>query len=348
MDVAFPQNRRSFSTLQAGRAIAALLVVLFHCTVSISHPKYWGQPVFNNVFEFGSLGVEFFFVLSGFIILWAHRDDIGHPQALVRYAYRRMARVYPPYWIASIFVILAMTYIPQAASGGVPEIASLIESFALFGDPHSSILAVGWTLFHEMLFYACFGVTIVSKRWGVALLVAWALLIFVSPWEYYVFSPLNLLFMMGMAAAWTLDRRSVPWPISIFAAGLMVFGVSAAILPVGYLRSLICGAGAMLLILGAAELERSGRVSTPNWLKFLGDASYSIYLVHFVIISLVAKVTVGGLKELAFISMLTASVVGGVIFYVACERPTVRLVQRSSAARAAARRLRPRADPESV
>ncbi|NBQ54213.1 MAG: acyltransferase, partial [Proteobacteria bacterium] len=44
-------------------------------------------------------GVDFFFVLSGFIILHAHMDDIGRPARLGRYLWRRAVRVYPIYWI---------------------------------------------------------------------------------------------------------------------------------------------------------------------------------------------------------------------------------------------------------
>jgi exopolysaccharide production protein ExoZ len=61
------------------RGVAALMVVFYHTTRSLSLPQYLGYIPLNNVFGFGHAGVDFFFVLSGFIITRTHTVDIGRP-----------------------------------------------------------------------------------------------------------------------------------------------------------------------------------------------------------------------------------------------------------------------------
>ena len=89
--------RAELTTLQAGRGIAALLVVLYHASGLFSSNKYWQTIVLKGVFGFGFAGVEYFFVLSGFIMLHVHRKDIGKPAALVSYFRKRIERIYPAY-----------------------------------------------------------------------------------------------------------------------------------------------------------------------------------------------------------------------------------------------------------
>jgi exopolysaccharide production protein ExoZ len=88
-----------YKSLQGTRALAALLVVLFHLGNTIALGKYFGIEAFAIPFKFGSAGVEFFFVLSGFIIFAAHRNDISKPRRLTNYISKRVIRIYPTYWI---------------------------------------------------------------------------------------------------------------------------------------------------------------------------------------------------------------------------------------------------------
>jgi exopolysaccharide production protein ExoZ len=88
-------ERRSFQTLQAGRGLAALAVVMFHSATYMSvDPRFWRQPVYLSIFNLGSLGVEYFFVLSGLVMLSAHWKDQGDPSALRSYFWKRFRRIY--------------------------------------------------------------------------------------------------------------------------------------------------------------------------------------------------------------------------------------------------------------
>ena len=107
-------SRKLFTSLQAGRALAALAVVLFHLGGIVADAKYFNVPWVAAPFRFGDAGVEFFFVLSGFIIASAHAADISRPARLIPYLQRRMIRIYPPYWI--IFAIVCVMALPLAAT----------------------------------------------------------------------------------------------------------------------------------------------------------------------------------------------------------------------------------------
>lgn len=90
---------RKFTILQVYRGIAAILVVLYHFT-KLFYRQHNGLLLFNNFFDFGGyIGVDFFFVLSGFIITYNHFHDIGNQTKLPPYFIKRLMRVYPIYWL---------------------------------------------------------------------------------------------------------------------------------------------------------------------------------------------------------------------------------------------------------
>ncbi|RWO97369.1 MAG: acyltransferase [Mesorhizobium sp.] len=91
-----PTSRPALTSVQISRGIAALAIVLFHLSGAIAAPKYFGQPLFSYYFQAGSAGVNFFFVLSGFIITYVHFSDIGKPSRLYLYILKRCSRIYPP------------------------------------------------------------------------------------------------------------------------------------------------------------------------------------------------------------------------------------------------------------
>src|ERR1700761_2793553 len=102
-------DRKELYTLQAGRAIASLLVVFYHNAVSIfDDSRFWGDDPSQKIFNFGHSGVDFFFVLSGFIILYAHWNDLGKPKQIFKYASKRFRRIYPIYWI--VLALVAPVY----------------------------------------------------------------------------------------------------------------------------------------------------------------------------------------------------------------------------------------------
>ncbi|MDP3379683.1 MAG: acyltransferase family protein, partial [Brevundimonas sp.] len=157
--------RRQLKTLQVGRGLAALAVLLYHASITLALPKYLDDPVATWALA-GSSGVHFFFVLSGVIITLAHLGQINHPQKASAFLWRRFRRIYPPLWVACGLSIIGMMFV----GAGIPDAGSLFSAFALTPVEHERVLAVAWTLRHEVVFYILFMTLILSVRLGVAAL----------------------------------------------------------------------------------------------------------------------------------------------------------------------------------
>ena len=98
MSVSNTQSGSKFALIEALRGLAATAVVFYHTARHTD--KAYGTPLLRQIFQFGHAGVDLFFVLSGFIILFVHFRDIGQPGRLSYYANRRFTRVMPTYWVA--------------------------------------------------------------------------------------------------------------------------------------------------------------------------------------------------------------------------------------------------------
>jgi peptidoglycan/LPS O-acetylase OafA/YrhL len=350
---AIPGARRKAEllTIQAGRAIAALLVVGFHTSISIfALRKYFSDQPFRRLFDFGHAGVDFFFVLSGFIIVYVHASDMGRSGSLRPYLWKRFTRIYPIYWLILGVTLPAYVINRTFGSGHELEPLTLVSSFLLVHVPnHGGILVVSWTLFHEVLFYAVFALVILLPRLGLALLIGWtaccswdlihATDIAIKTRSDFYFSPFNLLFVMGLSCAWILRRNRIPAPSGFVLVGITLFFATG--LEEDYYQTLsegtrliLYGFGSAISILGAVELDRSKRLRVWRWIVFLGEASYSIYLAHFMILSLLAKlfVRLGANHSLpnglSFLAIAGITVAISCIIHLSVERPLLRILRR--------------------
>ncbi len=354
---------RNLFGLQAGRAIAALLVVLFHNSQSIfALPKYWDEKPFGNIFDFGDSGVMFFFVLSGFIILHAHYNDLGRPTRILDYAWKRLRRIYPVYWVILALTLPIYFLNPQMGEGYETHLGIILSSIVLvhFDSPDAVIL-VSWTLFHEVLFYLLFAIALWRPRVGFGVMAVWLLLSVLDLIPHsttllvdFYFSNMHLLFGFGMGAAWFVRRARVKWPALVTLCGVGIFLLAGIernewdVLAVGW-RAIVYGIGAMLAVVGAVELEREGRLRVPAWLRLVGDASYSIYLVHFLALSFLAKaVWKLGLAhaapaKISFILLAVLATAMGVVWHLVIERPLLGIFGRRKTIG-----LQPRSSPTTI
>ena len=345
--IVLPKAKNNFGSLQALRAFAAILVVFFHVNYSIfSQPKYFSDLPFGSFFDFGHAGVQFFFVLSGFIILSAHRRDIGDRAQFGSFMWKRVRRIYPLYWIVLLFVAPIFMFIPSLGSGLEHQPGVLLDSALLMhvAGHGAAVISVSWTLFHEVLFYAMFSLLIINRRAGIIALAAWFAASIcagnpqANPYGLdFVFSSLHLLFGMGMAAAWFTKNRVCAIPAVVALAGVtLFFGAGIEEVYGHYLSfdvsSLLYGAGSTLVIVGAVELERQGRLRVPNVLLYLGNASYSIYLAHVLALSVLAKVAVMVVQHVAvphsviYLALVAGSTLAGVGLHELVEKPVLSLL----------------------
>lgn len=337
------------TTLEACRGIAALLVVLYHAGGSMFE-IYFGSPS-GGWFTFGHAGVDFFFVLSGFIIFYVHGDDQGRPDRLQTYAYRRFVRIFPMYWVVTVAMIMASFAVPSIAALSAMQLPSLVPSFFLLHHGGYPLVSVAWTLEHELLFYVLFGAAILNRKLGLAAFGVWACLIAYSaavgsqnvPLDF-VGRDFNILFFFGMAAAMIVRIRRVPWPRTIVVVGAVIF-LGGGILENGGLNlkemlgRMVYGSGATCIVLGLAEAERSAGWRAPPLLILLGAASYSIYLVHLNVLIVVMK-SAGAMNfgvmlpgPVLYTGVVVAAVAAGIVCHLALERPLLTVLRQWKSAR---------------
>jgi exopolysaccharide production protein ExoZ len=330
---------RSLNTLQAGRAVACLAVLLFHTDVTLALPKYLGREIFP-IFGVGGAGVQFFFVLSGFVILLAHLKDIDKPSKVAEFLWKRFRRVYPMLWIVLLLVIPVFLLVPSYGTGKELGFGSIVPAFLLSPSSQDYLLKPMWTLRHEVLFYLIFSVSIWRRRIGFAIGGIWIALGAIVPWFHldfpwsFFFSSNHLLFAFGMLACLAFHSARVPRSAALIAtvAGAIAFAFVwfadlHKVLTVRDALNVLYGLAAALMVLGLAVLERDRGLRVPGTLRFLGEASYSIYLVHFPALSAAIKVTLTLSKLLrapdpiVFIATASAALGAGVLFHLAIERP---------------------------
>lgn len=323
--------------LQAGRAVAAIMVAIFHANLFLLPKNFYNGDGAGTIFNFGYAGVEFFFVLSGFIMMLVHRTDFGQPDRVGLFLYKRVVRIYPIYWMVLAFLVAIYFAAPGRGPDHARDWSEILASFALWPTAEGPIMAVAWTLQHEMLFYLLFATVLWNIRLGGLLFGGWMLACLVAVPFYHELShplsfflkPHNLLFVLGIATALIHDRiapRSARW---LFALGAFIFfGIGIAetvggVVIFAGLLPLIYGLGAALAMIG---LTRGG-FPIPRWLTFLGDASYAIYLVHLPAMNILAVALKAAgahhiLPPLAMLLIVTLFVsIVGCIVHVMLEKP---------------------------
>jgi len=310
----------SYRNIQAMRAIAALLVVSCHSFQNIQPMRaYWARPFFLAV---GPMGVDIFFVISGFIIYQvmqrsiAGMDAMGRGQAVYTFAMKRFIRIYPLYWIVFAASCLWVAW----AAPLTPPPERLFRLLALVGNWPNYRVPVAWTLTFEIYFYAVAALSLLLfARRAMAGLVIWfvvvggaALLDLWLPWGKpldFVFAPIVLEFLLGVAVALLIDRGihrfhgallvgAVVWLSvgtlflrpSLFPSRAAHWGVDVAISRTFGLHLVCWGIPAAILVYEVIVLEIGRQWIMPRLLQYLGNASFSIYLWHFAVFTAVAEI----------------------------------------------------------
>jgi peptidoglycan/LPS O-acetylase OafA/YrhL len=347
-----------FKSIQVGRGIAALLVVVFHLSEAIGSAKYFAVPIYTYFFTAcGAAGVNFFFVLSGFIITTAHWDDVGKPGRFLPYLFKRAVRIYPIFWVIFFGVCGAAMLVPSLRET-IPQDFSVLAKSALLipqdpavvGGTGAPVIIAAWSLHYEMLFYAFFGVMILSGRLAVAIglcLMLWAVggalwgLPFPLP---FLNAAYFALFAMGVLAGLAVRGRrwrSAARPAAAFGALTLFSVVAAAGLnrafpetaphPGWLAECSLLGLGSTLLIFGLATAEKCPHSIAPSWRAglLLGDMSYVLYLVHYPVISIACKIgKSAGLSGTAGATLCGAVTLGlclliAFVLHKAIERPAL-------------------------
>jgi exopolysaccharide production protein ExoZ len=340
-------------SIQYLRGCAAFMIVLFHLQLQlhrIGYDGYW--PHFLRA------GVDIFFVISGFI-MWV---TAAKGVTTLEFFRRRIIRIVPLYWLLTSFVLATLIAFPGAVQSGRFETWHVVASYLFFPVVHpvegvmQPLLIPGWTLNYEMFFYAIFGVALLlsyNRRLVFVSIVLCGLsalpyLITVSPLSALGFytSGIILEFAYGAILGWIyiLGARLPP----ALAWTCLLLGL-AAIALVGsgdtMDSALLTGIAALLVVGGAVTIERVSGVPHIRALHLLGNASYSLYLSHAIILSLVGQLwrrsslylLPGALFAFGCVAVVTAVAIG-ILIYQYVEVPMMRLGRLRSQGRARTQR----------
>lgn len=309
------------ANIQMLRAFAALNVVLYHI-IGIS-AKY-GHPagLLAGLEGWGRNGVDVFFVISGFIMVYIQHRNPSPPGTFLA---KRIRRIVPIYWLLTGLIVGLYLLWPGAfrsfAMDGKLILSSLFFLTELQGGDPRPVLYVGWTLEYEMLFYAVFALGLLLPAVALQRLFVCAVL---GALMLLGTDAIVIEFLFGMACAVAIihlapgQARALGGPA--FALG--VAGLLASLwLQPDWHRSLLYGVPAGLLVFGAAAIPQ-GRLPLP---VFLGDASYSIYLVQVLTIPLFYRLATRALPDwpgegLALACLAFTAAVGSAV-YLMLERP---------------------------
>nr|WP_314622244.1 acyltransferase [uncultured Noviherbaspirillum sp.] len=346
---------RKLSGIEAARGIAAILVVFYHAARHLN--LNFGIMPLNGVAQFGHAGVDFFFVLSGFIIFYVHRKDVGKPSSVATYFERRFTRIYPLFWF-SLAVALVLTYF--SSTQPFPGPLTILQHATLL--PFGGDVGVAWTLQHEIMFYLIFAVALLHRQLGIALFAGWFCFILVawgvgeghtdSPVLARLASTYNLEFFFGILAAVLMRKLPTHLIYPVLAIGIGAFASFSLAENMGRFNAytpvapIAYGLSSMLIVIGIAAANQNGWLSAPRFLTQLGTASYATYLLHIPCIGVYYKLlTIAGLHtamplDVLYLLLVTSAIGSCIVISRMVEYPLMQLV-RSALTRRAGISLRP-------
>jgi exopolysaccharide production protein ExoZ len=351
--------KQKLVSLQVLRAVAALFVVAAHAIYYVASRQTVPDGLQTLARSLGVFGVDIFFVISGFIMVYTSSDLFGTESGPKRFAYRRIVRIVPMYWLATTIEVALQSRHVFPSFDLILSSLFFIPAINDPGFPLRPILGVGWTLNHEMFFYALFTCALFLRKslgiWSLisSLVAIVALGSFVKPLTdtsepttvlTFLCNPIILLFAAGVTLgvaikefaghrlfhvpfAGTLSIAPIIISVALFVTVLdrasYMVDIDRAAWPVGW--ELVFW-GLCVASVGFASVASSERrYASVAWLAKLGDASYSIYLFHFTVIAVVGRLweaAFGQPTPLVFIGIaFTAATFVGLMIHLLVEQP---------------------------
>jgi peptidoglycan/LPS O-acetylase OafA/YrhL len=330
-----PEKRTWIGSIDGLRAIAALGVLFYHANSLDPHVRY---PATSAWLMLGGRGVDLFFVISGFCLSFAflrRRAEGDHtPFDLRTFAWARARRIIPPYYATLIlFGVLALTPfgLPITQRPWHNAVAEFLQYFLfIFHNFRPPIDESIWTLGIEFRWYVFFPLLLALYMRSRFLFAILGLALYTCYYLTSILADIGTLpcFMLGIVAAdmSVHGHTKSPWLLPL---ALAVLSAACA----EQLHFLIIDHGdplwhlAMFLLVLAGVGTADALFTWPA-LRFVGTASYSIYLVHMPVVAFFER-RLGTPEELAILAGLSA----GVAFWYAIEAPSLAYLARRSTAR---------------
>ncbi|MGY4615504.1 exopolysaccharide production protein ExoZ [Bradyrhizobium sp. USDA 4472] len=367
--------------LQALRAVAAALIVFLHAEEMVRvHAEAHGHTfVPFKALPLGA-GVDLFFVISGFVIVFASRKLFAAAGGWGEFMRRRLIRIVPLYWTALTLRLIVLAAGAALGAKALPDATAVVTSY--FFIPHDSlgfgteypfpILDLGWTLNFEMFFYVLFACFIALPReravaMVVACLFAGVVLASVFPpdivalrfwlrpitWEFAFGALIATAFMRGVVLTNPLRVTMIVLALLVWLVPVSWLGETSGPGFYGWPRFFIWGAAAILIVAASVLGPTSLRSMLSRALARLGDSSYALYLLHpfvFILIKVVlARVTVPQIFYWPTVVVAAAIAIAAAAgFHAYVESPVVLWLRQMTGKRKLAPRTDPMSDGKSV
>jgi peptidoglycan/LPS O-acetylase OafA/YrhL len=286
-----PTAHKTYRLIQVLRVLAAEFVVIRHVT-GLLH----GRSAEHQTWMNGGAGVDIFFVVSGFVMMISSNPLIATAHPARTFLARRLERLVPMYWIVTTAKVLALLVAPSIALTGLGGLWHILASYLFFPTrspegAYGTVLVVGWTLAFKLVFYILFAIVVAMRLPRlptlapvlIALAFSWTIPFVVRHGTLHFYAnTMQLEFLFGMLIASAVPSISrLPRYIGILMA---VGGFLPLLLWFSPLLQvwggILWGIPASAVVAAAIALEPHLGRHIPKWLLEIGDASYSIYLVH--------------------------------------------------------------------
>ena len=328
--------------IQVLRALAANAVVLCHLVTT--EKKYGhGYQIVPDQFLTGEVGVDLFFVISGFVMAYTAAES-----GWLSFLIARATRIYPTYWVYTTLLLPVFLIYPEIVNSAYDHPPSLLRSYFLFPDPVSPLVGQAWTLVHEIYFYLAFAL-ILALRTPMFLSLGFWMLIVLGPsiafgyqWDksstpvlHLVFHPLTLEFALGAFCGLLIRAKIIVAPTVLLLVATAVFSWEFFHYAGGdWNRVVKFGLPFVVIVYALSALEHEARLTAWKRLAKLGDASYSTYLCHVMVMSFIGRLFFwqpihNWYTEAIFVSACIVAVnTCGVISYLWIERPTLHVSRK--------------------
>ena len=344
---ATPALPHTIESIQHLRALAALGVVVFHA-LGLMEP-YFGIQIAHK--SLGAAGVDLFFIISGFI-MWV--TAIARDESPARFAWRRVVRIVPLYWLVTTFVLAVVTLKPSLMNSASRDPLHFVASYFFVAWPHPTVagrywppVIPGWTLNYEMFFYLVVALSLFLprlRRIPFILLVLAGLPLIGSLWHQtgaaaFYTNPILLEFLYGVGLGFLFTNgrgQGQRVSIALMVAGALLF-FTAGLRGDEANRALWWALPLVLLVQGALHAPALAQGAPRAFSRLVGDASYSLYLTQFIVLPPTAKLLGGALKSvaqpwasIAFVcGLLAAAIMAALASYYLVEKPILDFAHRA-------------------
>ncbi|MFC9847477.1 acyltransferase family protein [Streptomyces sp. NPDC060223] len=341
------RTRSRLYALDGIRIAAALMVAVHHFagTKRVNQPgnNIWDRPVSDimpNVFRFatyGWIGVEIFFVISGFVICmscWGRSPR--------QFFVSRVIRLYPAYWFAVLFTSGVLMALPGVWERLKPREILFNLTMLQSGSGVQDVDGVYWTLWSEVRFYLLFMLVVatgLTYRKVVVFCCLWGAAAMIAPESDFRL----LVLIANPDGAWYFIAGLVLYLMHRFGQDLLLWGMLVmcwlmaqmelghridAVEHVSSWRGSVLIFTVFLLFMVGVALGMTDRIQW-KWLVTAGTMTYPLYLMHYA----AGTTVINRLRDTMDARLLVATVIAGFLLlsYLVhrfVERPVARLVKR--------------------